>query len=374
MALTCGFRLGVWRPAIIASMTFRLLYLIFCQLFGWLGLLARAQASKNAEILVLRHEVTVLRRQVSRPRSSWPDRAVLAALTRLLPKQHRLHRFVTPETLLRWHRDLIKRRWTYPHRQPGRPSTVPELRRLILRMAAENPTWGYRRIHGELARLGQKVAPSTVWLLLKHCGIDPAPRRASLTWQQFLAAQAEGILACDFFHAETVLLKRLYVLFVLEVSTRRVHILGVTANPTGEWVAQQARNLLMDLADRIEQFTFLMRDRDAKFTDTFDAIFASEGIRILRTPIRAPRANAFAERWVGTVRRELLDRMLVLGRRHLQIALLGYVAHYNQHRPHRALGQAPPQGAVPPPAPAANVRVLRVDRLGGLIHEYIQVA
>jgi putative transposase len=347
MALTCGFRLGLWRPAIIASMTFRVLYLIFCQLFSWLGLLARAQASKNAEILVLRHEVAVLRRQVSRPRSSWPDRAVLAALTRLLPKQHRLHRFVTPETLLRWHRDLIKRRWTYPHRQPGRPSTVPELRRLILRMAAENPTWGYRRIHGELARLGQKVAPSTVWLLLKRCGIDPAPRRASLTWQQFLAAQAEGILACDFFHAETVLLKRLYVLFVLEVSTRRVHILGVTANPTGEWVAQQARNLLMDLADRIEQFTFLLRDRDAKFTDTFDAIFASEGIRILRTPMRAPRANAFAERWIGTVRRELLDRMLLLGRRHLEIALLGYVAHYNQHRPHRALGQAPPAESRP---------------------------
>jgi putative transposase len=314
MALTCGFRLGLWRPAIIASMTFRLLYLTFCQLFGWLGLLTRAQASKNPEILVLRHEVAVLRRQVSRPRSSWPDRAVLAALTRLLSKQHRLHRFVTPETLLRWHRDLIKRRWTYPHRQPGRPSTVPGLRRLILRMAAENPTWGYRCIHGELARLGQNLAPSTVWLLLKRCGIDLAPRRASLTWQQFLAVQAEGILACDFFHAETVLLKRLYVLFVLEVSTRRVHILGVTANPTGEWVAQQARTLLMDLADRIEQFRFLLRDRDAKFTDTYDAIFASEGIRILRTPMRAPRANAFAERWVGTVRRELLDRMLLLGR------------------------------------------------------------
>jgi putative transposase len=181
-------------------------------------------------------------------------------------------------------------------------------------------------------------------------------------------------LACDLFHAETVLRKRLYVRFVLEVSTRRVHILGVTANRTGEWVAQQARNLLMDLADRIEQFRFLLRDRDAKFTDTFDAIFASEGIRILRTPMRAPRANAFAERWVATVRRELLDRMLLLGRRHLQIALLGNVAPYNQHRPHRALDQAPPQGAVPPPAPAANVRVLWVDRLGGLIHDYVQVA
>jgi putative transposase len=169
-------------------------------------------------------------------------------------------------------------------------------------------------------------------------------------------------------------LKRLYVLFVLEVSTRRVHILGVTANPTREWVAQQARNLLMDLADRIEQFKFLIRDRDARFTDTFDAVFASEGIRMLRTPVRAPRANAVAERWVGTVRRELLDRILLLGWRHLEIALSGYVAHHNTHRPHRALGQAPPQGAVPLPAPAADVRVLRVDRLGGLIHEYIRVA
>jgi transposase InsO family protein len=213
-----------------------------------------------------------------------------------------------------------------------------------------------------------------VWLLLKRAGIDPAPRRASLTWRQFLTAQAKAILACDFFHAETVLLKRLYVLFVLEVSTRRVHVLGVTANPTGEWVAQQARNLLMDLADRIEQFRFLIRDRDARFTDTFDAVFAAEGIGILRTPVQAPRANAFAERWVGTVRRELLDRMLLLGRRHLEIALTGYVAHYNQHRPHRALGQAPPQGTIPPPTPAADAPVLRVDRLGGLIHEYTQVA
>jgi len=281
---------------------------------------------------------------------------------------------VTPETLLRWHRDLIRRHWTKPHRPAGRPSIPPQLRQLILRIAAANPRWGYRRIHGELTRLGYKFAPSTVWLLLNRAGIDPAPRRAGLTWRQFLSAQPEGIVACDFFHVDTVLLRRLYVLFVIEVATRRVHILGVTANPTGAWVTQQARNLLMGLADRIRQCKFLIRDRDAKFTDAFDAVFASEHIRVLRTPVRAPRANAYAERWVGTVRRELLDRTLITGRRHLETVLSDYVMHYNQHRPHRSLDQGPPLGVIPPPAPAADVPVVRLDRVGGLIHEYAQVA
>jgi putative transposase len=248
----------------IASHGAALLYLILCQLTSWLALLARGQASKNAEILVLRHEVAVLRRQVARPRPSWPDRAVLAALTRLLPAQRRRHRFVTPETLLRWHRKLLKRHWTKPHRRPGRPAIPAQLRQVILRMAAENPTWRYRRIHGEPARLGYEVAPSTVWLLPNAAGIDPAPRRAGLTWRQFLAAQAKGILACDFFHVDTVLLRHLYVLFVVEVASRRIHILGVTANPTGAWVTQQARNLLMELADHVGQFKSLIRDRDTK--------------------------------------------------------------------------------------------------------------
>lgn len=210
--------------------------------------------------------------------------------------------------------------------------------------------------------------------MLKRAGVEPAPRRAGLTWRQFLAAQAQGILACDLFHVDTVLLGRLYVLFVIEIASRRVHILGVTANPTGAWVTQQARNLLMDLGERVKQFRFLVRDRDTKFIDSFDAVFGSEGIRILRTPVLAPRANAFAERWVGTIRRELLDRMLVVSPGQLETVLAGYAAHYNEHRPHRTLGQASPLRAVPPPAPPGDVRVVRVDRLGGLIHEYAQVA
>ena len=276
-------------------MAVRLLYLIFRQLVTWLSLLARSSRSKNAEILVLRHEVAVLRRQVSKPRLSWADRAVFAALSRLLSQAGRLHRIVTPATVLRWHRDLVTRRWTQPRRRGGR-STASELRQLMLRLAWENPTWGYRRIHGELVGLGHQIAPSTVWSLLKRAGIDPAPRRSGPTWRQFLTAQAHSILATDFFCVDTVLLHRLYVLFVVEHATHRVHLLGITANPTGAWVAQQARNLLIDLDNRLAGFAFLIQDRNSKFTGVFDAVFANEGIQILPTPVRAPRANAIAER------------------------------------------------------------------------------
>ena len=243
----------------------------------------------------------------------------------------------------------------------------------MLRMARENPSWGYRRIHGELVGLGHQVAASTVWTILKAAGFDPAPRRSGPTWRQFLTAQAHAILAVDFAHVDTVFLRRLYILVVIEHGRRRVHIAGITAHPTGAWVTQQARNLLMDLADRADQFRFLIRDRDSKFTTAFDAVFTGADIRIIRTPVQAPRANAIAERFIGTLRRECLDHMLITGPHHLTLVLREYIEHYNTHRPHRSLHQQPPTGATPPPSRAA-LRPLRRDRLGGLIHEYVQVA
>jgi transposase InsO family protein len=245
---------------------------------------------------------------------------------------------------------------------------------LVPRLAVENSSWGYRRIDGELAGLGYQIGASTVWSILKRAGIDPAPRRDGPSWRQFLRGQAPGILTTDFFCVDTLLLHRLYVLFVVEHATRRAHVLGVTAHPTGAWVAQQARNFLMDLGDRAAEFRFLIRDRDSKFTSVFDAVFTSEGMRILRTPVRAPRANAIAERWIGTVRRELLDRILIINCRHLTAVLTEYVAHYNHHRPHRALQQAAPLRSLPPPAAPSQLRLRRRDLLDGLIREYAQVA
>ena len=304
-------------------MSLRFAYLAVLRVFGWLALLARSDRAKDAEILILRHQVAVLQRQVKTPRLSWADRAVLAALARLLPgsQLRQLRLIVSPRTLLRWHADLVRRHWTYPRRAPGRPRTAPAVRALVLEMARDNPGWGYRRIHGELAGLGYKLAPSTVWQILKDAGIDPAPRRSGQTWRAFLDAQAKTILAADFFHVDTVFLRRLYVLFFIEHGTRRVHLAGITAHPTGEWVTQQARNLLMNLEDHADGFKFLIRDRDAKFTAAFDAVFTAAGVRIIRTPVRAPRANAIAERWIASARRECLDRMLITGERHLRLVL-----------------------------------------------------
>jgi putative transposase len=226
---------------------FRLAYLMLGRVLSWLVLLARSDTAKDAEILVLRHEVAVLRRTNQRPTLTWIDRAFLSAVARLLPTQLRQLRLVSPRTLLRWHAQLVARRWTYQQRTAGRPAVSQSVRDLVLRMARESPRWGYRRIHGELVGLGHRVAASTVWTILKSAGIDPAPRRSGPTWRQFLAAQAHAILAVDFAHVDTIFLRRLYVLVVIEHGHRRVHLGGITAHPTGAWVAQQARNLLMDL-------------------------------------------------------------------------------------------------------------------------------
>ena len=259
-------------------MALRLVYLMLIRTLSWLALLARSDTAKDAEILILRHEVAVLRRTNHRPTLTWLDRVVLSALSRLLPTPLRRMRLVSPRTLLRWHAQLVTRRWTYPHRRPGRPPIGPPIRALVLRMARENPRWGYRRIQGELVGLGHAVAASTVWTILKCAGLDPAPRRAGPTWRQFLSAQAHAILAIDFAHVDTVFLRRLYVLVVIEHDRRRVHIAGITAHPTGAWVTQQARNLLMELGDRADRFRFLIRDRDSKFTAAFDAVFTGADI------------------------------------------------------------------------------------------------
>jgi hypothetical protein len=354
-------------------MSASLVYLLLRQILQMLTQLARDDGAKDVEILVLRHQVAVLRRQVHRPDLEPADRVVLAVLSQLLPRPRWSTFFVTPATLLRWHRELVARRWTYPHARPGRPPVNAQVRELVLRLAAENPSWGHRRIQGELVGLGYMVAASTVWKILNQAGVDPAPRRSGPTWKQFLSTQAHTILACDFFTIDTVLLKRLYVLFFVEITSRQVHVVGVTAHPTGAWVAQQARNLLMDLDQRAAGLRFLLRDRDKKFTNIFDAVFTAEAIDVIKTPPQAPRANAFAERWVGTVRRECTDRMLIVGERHLAAVLAAYTRHYNGHRPHRSLGQQPPN-----PAPhVVDLNIARVQRrpiLGGLINEYSQAA
>jgi hypothetical protein len=332
-------------------MALRLIYQMFATLLAWIVLHTRSDTTKDIEILVLRHQLAVLQRRTPRPRIRWTDRALITALTRLLPRPRRLGLLVTPATILRWHRQLITRRWTTQPVRPGRPAIPAGLRALIVRLATENPTWGYRRIHGELAGLGYQIGASTIWGILNAAGIDPAPRRAGPSWREFLREHAHAILACDLFHLDTITLHRLYAFFVIEHATRRVHILGVTAHPTGAWLTQQARNLLMDLDDANRGFRFLIRDRDAKFTAAFDAVFTAIDIRIIKTPVRAPRANAIAERFVGTVRRELLDRLLILNQRHAAAVLHEFERQQDGLRgevPLPVIGRGPFPRSLPP--------------------------
>ncbi|MFE9067172.1 integrase [Streptomyces violaceusniger] len=310
-------------------MGLRLLYLIFCRLLGCFLLLGRPTAVNNAEILALRHEVAVLRRKVGRSRLSWADRAVLSALARHLPSVLRCHRLVTPGTLLTWHRRLVRWKWRRTTVGPGRPPLQEETVALIQRLARENPAWGYVRIQGELRRLGHRVAAATIPRVLRRSGLPPAPQRASQqTWRSFVRSQAHTLLAGDFMHVDTVFLKRVHVFFVMEVATRRVHVLGVTAHPSSALVTQLARNLVMDLGERAGRFRFLIRDRDSKFTAAFDT-----------------------------------------GERHLRTVLTVYAEHYNAGRAHRSLGlRAPVDDPNIIPLPAGAVRRRQV--LGGLRNEY----
>jgi transposase InsO family protein len=358
----------------------KIVYLLTCRVLGLAVLLFRGDLAKDAELLVLRHENAVLRRHVSWVRYEPAGRVWFAALARLLPRRRWTGVFpVTPATLLAWHRMLAAKRYdTSKRRKPGRPPTVPSIARLVVRLATENPLWGHRRIHGELMKLGFAVAPSTVWEILHDAGIDPAPRRAGPTWWQFLAAQAAGILAVDFLHVDTVLLKRLYVLVFVEHGTRRMHLAGVTAPPTGEWTVQQACNLALTLDGRFGDIRFLTRDRGSNFTASFDAVFEATGATILRAAVQAPRMNAICERLVGTLRRELLDRLLILGERHLRTVLTEYEAHYNTARPHQGIAQRVPDGEHNPrPTAAADLdsdRIRRKPVLNGLINEYLHAA
>ena len=301
-----------------------LAYRLLVTVLSWLALLARSSSAKDAEILVLRHEVAVLRRINPRLRMSWTDRAILAALARIMPKGLRAWRIVTPGTLLRWHRRLVAVKWRQP-RPPGRPPIPEELVALIVRLARENTRWGVVRIQGELHRLGHRVAASTIRKILRTHRIPP-PSGHDGSWAAFLRAHAATLLAADFFHVDCALtLSRLYVAFVIELQTRRVHLLGITRHPTGQWATQLARNLAVELEEAGSRFTYLIRDRDTKFTAAFDAVFASIGITTLPTAPQAPRMNAYAERFVRTARAECTDRMLIVGEQHLRVVLSEYI-------------------------------------------------
>ncbi|MFI6359291.1 integrase core domain-containing protein [Streptomyces sp. NPDC050743] len=338
--------------------------------------LLRRETAKDAELLVLRHENAVLRRQLTSPIRYEPaDRFWLAALSSLIPRRRWSSVFpVAPGTLLAWHRRLIARKWDYSdrRRRTGRPPTAAALKKLVLRLAHDNPRWGHRRIQGEPARLGYPIASSTVWQILHAAGIGPAPRRSGPSWREFLTIQAEGIIAADFFHVDTVTGRRLYALVFLEHGTRRLHLTGVTAHPTAQWATQQARNLAADLGARVESLRFALRDRDSKYTSSFDAVFEAEEREVLLSAPQAPRMNAHCERVIGTIRREALDHVLIMNEAHARQVLAEYQHHYNRHRPHRARDQRPPEAQDQPASghDPHTQRLLRTHVLGGVINEY----
>jgi transposase InsO family protein len=335
-----------------------------------LGLLLVSGDKRDAEILALRHQILVLHRQIDRPRFTPTDRTILAMLSSAFdrPSLDRVLLIVKPATVIGWHRRLVARHWTQPPQaRTGRPPTPTELRRLVLRLDTENPTWGYRRIHGELRRLGHGIAASTVWKILRESGRQPIPNRTGPTWSQFIHSQAHAMIATDFFCVDTVTLRRLHVLFFIELDTRRVHLAGITTNPTGPWTTQAARNLTAVYQRAIR---FVIRDGAGQYTRTFDNVFAAVGAEAIRTPPGAPKANAFAERWVRTVRHELLDRTLIWNQHQLRQLLDDFIKHYNQHRPHRSLNQRAPTDTTDASVIELGQPIQRTTTCAGLINEY----
>ena len=352
----------------------KLIFLTVSSAISLLRLSRQEERWKDAEILMLRHQLAVALRE--RPRAparlTWPDRARLALLAGTLPidRLARMRLIVIPATILRWHRGIVRRRWACRSRRgrSGRPPVRRDVRSVVLRLARENESWGYRRIHGELAGLGIAVALSTVWQILRDAGISPAPRRDGPGWAEFLRSQARAMLALAFFTSDLLHGTKVYVLAVIEHGTRRIRVLGATQNPVQSWVVQQARNLLMDLDDAGMSVKFILHDRDASFTAAFDAVFQAAGTRAVRSAVQAPRMNSIMERWIGSCRRELLDRTLIWNQRHLMTVLREYEDFYNAHRPHRTLNQAAPLR--PLPVGVTNLdhfRVHRRDRAGGVI-------
>jgi len=338
----------------------------------------RSDREKDLEILLLRRQLAILMRGQSRPpRLSRWEKLGLAILVAKLHQHSRAARtrlresllLFKPETVLGWHRALVRRKWTFRrHRAPGRPRISIELEQLIVRLAQENPRWGYSRLQGELRKLGRRVARATISAVLRRHGIRPAPIRGRRgSWRTWYKHYRHQVLACDFFQVETLFLRTVYVLFFIEVRTRKVHLAGCTEQPTAAWVTQQARTLRWALQDGTLPADLLLHDRDGKFPPSFDAVFRSEGLAVVHTPPRQPQANGIAERWIRSVRQECLDHLLILNERHLRRALTAYVAFYNERRPHQGLGQQCP---IPLPRAPSDGAIQRRDVLGGIIHDY----
>ena len=343
---------------------------LFRLLIARVGLLLVSGDKRDAEILALRHQILVLQRQIDRPSFTPTDRTILALLSRAFDRRRLegVMLIVKPATVIGWHRRLVARHWTQPpHARTGRPPTPTELRRLVLRLDAENPTWGYRRIHGEIRRLGHRIAAATVWQILRNAGREPTPNRTGPTWSEFIGSQAHAMVATDFFCVDTVALRRYYVLFFIEIDTRRVHLAGITTNPTGAWTTQAARNLTMGFDKAIR---FVIRDGAGQYTRSFDDVFAAVGASVITIPPGAPRANAFAERWVRTIRHELLDRTLIWNQHQLLRLLEEFVAHHNTHRPHRSLNQRAPTDEADATVIDPDQQIRRTTTCHGLINEY----